>query len=533
MPFFQLNKEKFPSRYRLFIPDFTLIPFFLPLFIWRIYRNFFPDPRGYEFFAAEFKVFELIFALGIMLFAVQTIKQLISHSQRLRTLKNIALMILLFSAGPNFAQNGIEPITSTSPTSGYADDPAIWIHRSLPEKSVIIGTDKKTGIYVWNLHGELIQHLPQETAVNNVDVRYDFDLNGSWVDIVAANLRNAGKLALFKVDPDYADSTVLVQILDKNSETNDLQEDSYGFCLYRRPSDGTMYVFERPKYDGPLRQYHLFTDSDGVVNLFPVRDLNYQGDVAEGFLADDELGYFYAPEEERGVHKYYADPDSSSDALMLFATHDSIKGDREGFCLYSCSDRTGYLLLSSQGNSTVKIYDRKIPHTFLGTIQLSDHEGKTGLGTDGLDVTSFRGITDYPSGFMVVHDEDNSRYHLYDWRDMITRGYPACLPDYNTALNRTKSFEEPAVLELGSYPNPFRAHTTLFFTLGQPQSCQLLIYNNKGQLVKNVYDGKKTAGTHRLLWDGTDLQGHACASGVYFLFLKGKQMISHKLYMIR
>jgi 3-phytase len=447
-------------------------------------------------------------------------------------MKNIALMLVLFFAGPNFAQTVIEPIASTSPTSGYADDPAIWIHRSLPEKSVIIGTDKKMGIFVWNLNGELIQHLPQETAVNNVDVRYDFDLNGSLVDIVAANLRNAGKLVLFKVEPDYADSTVLVQILDKNSEKNDLQKDSYGFCLYRRPSDGTVYVFEKPKYDGALRQYHLFTDSVGVVNLFPVRDLNYPGGVAEGFLADDELGYFYAPEEEKGIHKYYADPDSSSDALMLFAIEDSIKGDREGFCLYSCSDSMGYLLLSSQGNSTVKIYDRKIPHTFLGTVQLSDHEGKIGLGTDGLDVTSFRGISDYPAGFMVVHDEDNSRYHLYDWRDMIALGYPACQPEYNTALDWVNPSGEPTILELGSYPNPFRTHTTLFFTLGQPQKCHLLIYNNKGQLVRNVFEGEKPAGTHTLLWDGTGQQGHACASGVYFMLFKGDQTISHKLYLI-
>jgi hypothetical protein len=86
LPFFHRKYENLPTGYKLFIPDFTLVPFFLPLFLWRIYRNFFPDPRGYEFFVAEFnEVFELIFALGIMLFAVQTIKQLRSHLQRLRT----------------------------------------------------------------------------------------------------------------------------------------------------------------------------------------------------------------------------------------------------------------------------------------------------------------------------------------------------------------------------------------------------------------------------------------------------------------
>ncbi len=446
-------------------------------------------------------------------------------------MKNIILSLFLFLMGAGLAQNSVKPVKSTSPTFGYADDPAIWIHRSLPEKSVIIGTDKKTGLYVWSLNGELLQHLPQETAVNNVDVRYDFDLKGSMADIVAANLRNAGKLALFKVNPHYTDSTVLVQILDKNSENNDLQKDSYGFCLYRRAVDGAMFVFERPKDDGALRQYHLFTDSNSVVKLLPVRDLDYQGDVAEGFLADDELGYFYAPEEEKGIHKFYADPDSSSDALMLFATADSIKGDREGFCLYACPDSSGYLLLSSQGNSTVKIYDRKPPNTFLGTIQLTDHEGNTGLGTDGLDVSSFREIDDYPFGFMVVHDEDNSRYHLYDWRDIIDLGYPACQPDFNTGLAYNNQPENPTILELGSTPNPFKTHTMLFFTLDQPQKCQLLICNSNGQLVKVLLEGEKPAGGHTLLWDGSDLNGQPCASGIYFLVLKGKHLISHKLYL--
>jgi hypothetical protein len=51
------------------VPHVTLIPFFLPLFLWRIYRNFFEAPKAYYFAIAEFnEVMELNLAIGFALF---------------------------------------------------------------------------------------------------------------------------------------------------------------------------------------------------------------------------------------------------------------------------------------------------------------------------------------------------------------------------------------------------------------------------------------------------------------------------------
>jgi hypothetical protein len=47
----------------------------------------------------------------------------------------------------------VDPVVSTSPTGGNADDPAIWIHPTDPARSVVIGTDKDAGVYVWNMDG--------------------------------------------------------------------------------------------------------------------------------------------------------------------------------------------------------------------------------------------------------------------------------------------------------------------------------------------------------------------------------------------
>ncbi|MFQ5636660.1 MAG: phytase [bacterium] len=332
-------------------------------------------------------------------------------------IRNSAYLFLagLFLAKFLFAQSSVEPVISTAPTAGNADDPAIWIHPSDPSRSVIIGTDKDAGIYVWDMNGNELQHIEQGTKTNNVDVRYDFRLGGRLVDIVAVNLRDAGKLAVFTFNPDYRSGDVLTQIADKNSSDNDIQKDSYGFGLYRRPSDGSLYIFERPKKKGALRQYLIADDGTGSgVTVSAVRDLNYSGGTAEGFVADDELGFVYITEEEEGIHKYYADPDKSPDRILFFAQGDGTVSDREGLALYGCQDGGGYLVLSSQGNSTIKIYEREGDNAFRKTLTPLDHNGKSGLGTDGLDVTS-SAAANFPNGFVVVHDEHAFRYHVYDW----------------------------------------------------------------------------------------------------------------------
>lgn len=74
LPLLILNFRVF-RRYKSFlsflIPHYTLIPFFMPLFFWRIYRNFFEAPRQYYFAIAEFnEVMELILSIGMAFFMI-------------------------------------------------------------------------------------------------------------------------------------------------------------------------------------------------------------------------------------------------------------------------------------------------------------------------------------------------------------------------------------------------------------------------------------------------------------------------------
>ena len=50
-----------------------------------------------------------------------------------------------------------------------ADDPAIWHNITDPQQSLIVATDKKAGLYVYGLDGQ-VRSFNDAGAVNNVDL---------------------------------------------------------------------------------------------------------------------------------------------------------------------------------------------------------------------------------------------------------------------------------------------------------------------------------------------------------------------------
>ncbi|RMG61678.1 MAG: phytase, partial [Calditrichaeota bacterium] len=88
----------------------------------------------------------------------------------------------------------VTPILETDPvpSSGdAADDACIWIHPTDPSQSLIIATDKTSGLLVYDLNGHQLQYLASGEP-NNVDLRYNFPLGGDLVALVGVSDR-AGK----------------------------------------------------------------------------------------------------------------------------------------------------------------------------------------------------------------------------------------------------------------------------------------------------------------------------------------------------
>ena len=80
----------------------------------------------------------------------------------------------------------------------------------------------------------------------------------------------------------------------------------------------------------------------------------------------------------------------------------SLIPDVKGLAIYYGEDGNGYLVASSQGNSTFAIYDRAGSNSYLGSFAVEDVEE-----SDGLDLINVPLGEEYPAGLLVVQDSLN------------------------------------------------------------------------------------------------------------------------------
>ena len=79
------------------------------------------------------------------------------------------------------------------------------------------------------------------------------------------------------------------------------------------------------------------------------------------------------------------------------------------------------------------------------------------------------------------------------------------------------------------YPNPFRAYTTIGFTLLQPAPVKIEIYNILGQKVETLINEIKPAGYHEVEFHSGSLSG-----GIYFMRLEaGKYKYTEKMVLLK
>lgn len=87
-----------------------------------------------------------------------------------------------------------------------------------------------------------------------------------------------------------------------------------------------------------------------------------------------------------------------------------------------------------------------------------------------------------------------------------------------------------------NYPNPFNPETMIQYDIphlnGDEVKVQIKIYNVKGQTVRSLGGAKKSAGTHKIKWDGKNDSGIPVPSGTYFYTIKAGQFKDTKKMML-
>jgi len=91
-----------------------------------------------------------------------------------------------------------------------------------------------------------------------------------------------------------------------------------------------------------------------------------------------------------------------------------------------------------------------------------------------------------------------------------------------------------AGMRLQSYPNPFNPSTNIRFQTERSGPVELVIYDVYGRVVRRLFDGLLSRGTHECNWDGTDDAGKSVVSGVYFYELRaGRAHQTRRMTLLR
>lgn len=307
--------------------------------------------------------------------------------------------------------------TSVASKDDAADDPAFWINEMDASSSLVLGTDKQAGLYIYNLSGEVVQFLPSG-ALNNVDVRQGVSV-GQWSgDLAAATNRTDNSITLF---------TITEGLVAEAGRVPAARNEPYGFCMGDVAGKVMLLVTHK---NGAVDLFRLDTLEGGAeATLIQTEEMGGQ---LEGCVFDEPNMTLYIGEEEAGITRFDLDPTTdapimNSRRVDMIGSGTGLAMDVEGLTIYRASETGGYLLASSQGNNTFAVYDRQTSE-FLGRFRIATDDVSSIDGaeeTDGIDATAVA-LPGYPKGLFVVQDGYNKpegetqNYKYVDWRDIET-----------------------------------------------------------------------------------------------------------------
>ena len=294
----------------------------------------------------------------------------------------------------------VHAVVETEPVRGQgdaADDPAIWIHPQDASLSLVLGTDKRRGLSVYDLSGREVQFLPRG-RINNVDLRQGVAMAGGPATLAVATNRTERAMDIFTVSAEGQVELALAQALEIG--------DPYGICMHLGAS-GIAYAY----VNGSDGEYEIWRLNEGG-ELKPERiDRFSLPTKPEGCVVDDRTGIAYIGEEEHGIWKMPARAGGFEAKTLLDSVEsDRLTADVEGLDIYRTAQGRAILVASSQGDYTFAFYDLDDGDRYLGSVRVAD-DPTSGIDgaeeTDGLAVSAVNLGPGFEQGVLVVQDGFN------------------------------------------------------------------------------------------------------------------------------
>lgn len=320
-----------------------------------------------------------------------------------------AALVSLASAG--LAQTVAVPASAETAPVGTAnddaaDDPAIWRNPASPARSLIVGTDKKAGLYVYGLDGQA-RHFEPAGRLNNVDL---IDLGRRGVIVVASDRNDPAnaRLRLYRLNTRSGALVALGAVGGGAGE-------AYGVCLLR--TGKALQAFSVLK-DGAVHQVAI--DLSGQTPTGTILRTLRLATQTEGCVADARTNTLYVGEEDRGIWAFDTRAAAPAEGRLVAAADGAqLVADVEGLALMPQGRKGGWLVASSQGDNAYALY--RLPGMEpAGRFRIA--AGKFGATeeTDGIALASGNFGRNFPQGLFVAQDGDNApapqNFKLVSWR---------------------------------------------------------------------------------------------------------------------
>lgn len=289
-----------------------------------------------------------------------------------------------------------------------ADDPAIWRNASDPARSLIVGTDKKAGLHVYNLKGEQLSFL-EGAGLNNVDL---VEFADGRVLVAASDRKDLQVAAIQFAMLDTATGS-----LRATERVQVGAGEGYGICMSQPEREGRLHVFSAPK-NGLI--YKTVVSLKGEDFSSETTELARVPSQPEGCVYDDRTGTLYIGEEAAGI--WAIDTETGEMELAAETGTGMIVPDVEGLALAPEGETGGYLVASSQGDNAFAVY-RLPAMSPLGRFRIGEGIFGSVEETDGiaLDPRSFG--EEFPSGLFVAQDginpPDAQNFKLVSWGSIL------------------------------------------------------------------------------------------------------------------
>ena len=364
-----------------------------------------------------------------------------------------------------------------APATVDADDPAIWVHPERPGDSLIVGTLKDAGLVVYDLRGRVVQLIAPP--------------NLPTIDITADDVPRVYPWRVVQpspIQPSELDAGLQANPLDDQDTGYGVGlwhdgDDLYAFVSQRNRS--TVQQLKLSAAPGgkvtyrPVRaflfdpNFRLKERGEPALRWTPCRENANEDPQSEGILIDPASETLYVAFETIGVYRiplhhrlpsalrigreflfepvqsfgkpYHAVPDDDEfeceydaegepeDGTIVAAGSDAFAGanlavDVEGLAFYETGRKSGYLVVSSQGDNTFHLYDRRGNNRHLGVFTVE----QTG-DSDGVAITSAALGRGFPDGIVAVQNgeaedpantdpingfeyDGSTQFRFVDWR---------------------------------------------------------------------------------------------------------------------